>query len=161
MYFSWPRAAFSESLLQLLHRKKRDTSALHMLNDVAISIILYSGFTTTHAHLRAVACQSLFSLVTNPTLMHWSNALHTNKPCLSGLQSKLLMGWLDRLRCDMRCMLPATPSSLPSWSWHNSRSRSSRGLYLTCPKNPHAGCECYFLSAPAGAAALGSTCMRY
>lgn len=59
---------------------------------------------------------SVLHFVTKPTLKHWSSALHTNRPCLSGLQLKLLIGCEDRLRLESCCMLPATPSSLPSWS---------------------------------------------
>lgn len=65
---------------------------------------------------RPPAHYSLSSLVTMPTRTHWSSALHTNRPCRSGDQSNELTGWLDSSLRASCCRLPATPSSLPSWS---------------------------------------------
>lgn len=61
--------------------------------------------------------QIRLSLVTMSTRTHWSKPAHTQSPCLSGLQSKLAMGWLDRVTFCKRLTDPATPTSTPSESF--------------------------------------------
>ena len=58
---------------------------------------------------RILKSHTLLSLVTMRTLRHWSNAVHTHRPILSGLQSKPAMGCVDMVTFCSRFTLPATP----------------------------------------------------
>lgn len=62
-------------------------------------------------------CQILLSLVTISTLTVWSKAPQTQSPFLSGLQSRLEMGCVDRVTFCKRLTAPATPISDPSESF--------------------------------------------
>lgn len=57
------------------------------------------------------------SLVTMSTRTDWSKALHTHRPCLSGLQSRLAIGWVDKVTFCRRFTVPATPMSTSSESF--------------------------------------------
>lgn len=61
-------------------------------------------------------CHTVLSLVTMSTRTDWSKPAHTHRPCLSGLQSRLAMGWVDRVTFCKRLADPATPTSTPSES---------------------------------------------
>lgn len=61
--------------------------------------------------------QILWSFVTISTLTIWSNEPQTQRPLLSGLQSKLEMGWVDKVTFCRRLTEPATPISTPSESF--------------------------------------------
>lgn len=58
--------------------------------------------------------QAACSLVTMSTRTDWSKPEHTHRPCLSGLQSRLAMGCVDRVAFCSRLTEPATPTSV--WS---------------------------------------------
>lgn len=62
-------------------------------------------------------CQILLSFVTISTLTVWSKAPQTHSPFLSGLQSRLEMGCVDRVTFCKRLTDPATPISDPSESF--------------------------------------------
>lgn len=55
--------------------------------------------------------QTVLSLVTIRTRIDWSNEEQTQRPCLSGLQSRLEMGCVDRVTFCRRVTDPATPMS--------------------------------------------------
>lgn len=57
------------------------------------------------------------SLVTMSTRTDWSKPEHTHRPCLSGLQSRLAIGWVDRVTFCKRLTEPATPTSTSSESF--------------------------------------------
>ena len=61
--------------------------------------------------------QILWSFVTISTFTVWSNELQMHRPLLSGLQSKLEMGWVDNVTFCRRLTEPATPISTPSESF--------------------------------------------
>lgn len=63
------------------------------------------------------SCQTLLSLVTISTLTVWSKAPQTHSPFLSGLQSRLEIGCVDRVTFCKRLTEPATPISAPSESF--------------------------------------------
>lgn len=69
----------------------------------------------------SLCCSLLFhttlSLVTMSTRTHWSKPEHTHRPCLSGLQSRLAIGWVDRVAFCKRLTVPATPTSTLSESF--------------------------------------------
>lgn len=62
-------------------------------------------------------CYATLSLVTMSTRTVWSKPEHTQRPCLSGLQSRLAIGWVDRVAFCRRLTDPATPTSAPSESF--------------------------------------------
>lgn len=57
---------------------------------------------------------TLLSFVTMSTRTDWSKEAHTHRPCLSGLQSRLAMGCVERVTFCRRLTVPATPMSFPS-----------------------------------------------
>lgn len=81
---------------------------------------------------KSFLCQILFSLVTMRTLTVWSKALQTHSPLLSGLQSRLEIGWVDKVTFCRRLTEPATPISIPSesfferWAGYSLETKRSR-----------------------------------
>lgn len=61
-----------------------------------------------------VLAQTVLSLVTMRTRTDWSNDELTQRPCLSGLQSRLEMGCVDSVTFCRRFTDPATPMSTSS-----------------------------------------------
>lgn len=58
----------------------------------------------------------MLSFVVIITLKHWSNAVQTANPCLSGLQSKELTGCDETVIFCKSVKLPTIPWSMPSLS---------------------------------------------
>lgn len=68
----------------------------------------------SHSSLLEMFSQTVLSLVTMRTRTDWSNEEQTHRPCLSGLQSTLDMGCVDRVTFCRRFTEPATPMSTSS-----------------------------------------------
>lgn len=81
--------------------------------------------------------QILLSFVIISTLTIWSNELQMQRPLLSGLQSKLEMGWVDNVTFCKRLTEPATPISTPSesffdrWTGYSLKARTKK-VYSVC-----------------------------
>lgn len=66
-----------------------------------------------HQYFASSLFQTTLSLVTMSTRTDWSKLEQTHKPCLSGLQSRLAIGWVDSVAFCNRLTEPATPTSTP------------------------------------------------
>lgn len=73
--------------------------------------------TSPTSSLKRSHAQTRLSLVTMSTRTDWSKAEHTHRPCLSGLQSRLAIGWVDNVTFCNRLTVPATPMSTSSESF--------------------------------------------
>lgn len=84
------------------------------------------------------SCQTLLSLVTISTLTVWSKAPQTHSPFLSGLQSRLEIGCVDRVTFCKRLTEPATPISAPSesfferWAGYSLAERKVKRALRVC-----------------------------
>lgn len=101
------------------------------------------------ARRHVTRAQTLFSLVTMRTRTDWSKEAHTHSPCLSGLQSRLMMGCVDRETFCRRLSVPATPLAAPSPSFSllfagYSLQWQYRSMVLSAGDEQHEYTEFYF-----------------